>query len=124
MPITIKQDKIMERVEQISQAKTYVVKGDFLKEIEASNEEEARDIFFQEIADNDLLATFLDDNLLIEELVNINDASHPSRQKAIKVLEGIAGFMGNEEMFDCREGDTRWYDLEDMITNIIENEVL
>jgi len=47
---------------------------------------------------------------------NINDARHPSRQKAIHILEAIAERMGNEDMFD---GEL-WYELEDMITYTIE----
>ena len=47
------------------------------------------------------------------------DANHPSRRKAIQILEFIANYMGDEEMFDCKDGDTRWYDLEDRITDII-----
>jgi len=48
-----------------------------------------------------------------------------SRKKAINILEGIAGYMaekglGDEDMFDCLGGNVTWYDLEDMIVNIIE----
>ena len=46
---------------------------------------------------------------------DINDAQHPSRQKAIKILEAIAEKLGKPEIFDG-EG---WYDYEDMVTAII-----
>ena len=49
--------------------------------------------------------------------IDINDAQHPSRQKAIKILETIADKLGDEKMFD---GEL-WYELEDIITNIINN---
>jgi len=44
---------------------------------------------------------------------------HPNI-KAIKILEFIAEKMGNEKMFDCKNDDTMWYDLEDGIMNIIK----
>jgi hypothetical protein len=43
-----------------------------------------------------------------------------AREKAIEILESIAEYMGNEDMFDCKNGDTKWYDLEDMVTDIIK----
>ena len=52
--------------------------------------------------------------------IDINDASHPSRQKAIAILEAISEKMGKPRMFDCTPKHyTRWYDYEDMITEII-----
>lgn len=61
--------------------------------------------------------------------ISVYDAQHPARQKAIKILESIAEYMGNEDIFDCKEidcggyestnNDTTWYDLEDIVTNII-----
>jgi len=48
--------------------------------------------------------------------ISVNDAQHPSRQKAILILESIAQKLGKEDMFD---GD-RWFEFEDMITYIIE----
>jgi len=53
---------------------------------------------------------------------DINNADHPSRKKAIEILEAIAEKMGNEDMFDCKNGNTTWYDLEDLLTNIIEKD--
>ena len=44
-----------------------------------------------------------------------------NRDKAITILEFIAEYMGNENMFDCKNGDTKWYDLEDGIVEIINN---
>ncbi len=54
--------------------------------------------------------------------IDIYNAEHPSRQKAIKILEHIASYMGNDDMFDCNEKtqETTWYDLEDTLTLIIE----
>jgi hypothetical protein len=52
--------------------------------------------------------------------MDINNAQHPARQKAIKVLEAVAEEMGTPNMFDCKNGDSIWYDLEDLVTNIIE----
>ena len=46
---------------------------------------------------------------------DINDAQHPARQKAIRILEAIAEKLGNEDIFDGEE----WYGFEDMVTNII-----
>jgi hypothetical protein len=43
-----------------------------------------------------------------------------AREKAIDILESIAEYMGDEEMFDSKFGDTKWFDLEDMITDIIK----
>lgn len=54
-----------------------------------------------------------DKDMIMED---INDAQHPIRQKAIKILESISEKMGNENMFDGE----KWYELEDLITNIIE----
>ena len=46
-----------------------------------------------------------------------------AREKAIDILESITEYMGNEEMFDCsktKKNNTRWYDLEDIVTDIIK----
>ena len=46
-----------------------------------------------------------------------------AREKAIKILESIAEYMGKENMFDCsksKKNNTRWYDLEDRLTEIIK----
>lgn len=54
--------------------------------------------------------------------INLYDAQHPARQKAIHILEHIAEYMGNPDMFDCQErewNDTTWYDLEDALTFMI-----
>lgn len=49
-----------------------------------------------------------------------NDAQHPARQKAIAILEAIAEKLGKPRIFDCSKKDeTKWYDFEDMITDII-----
>jgi len=44
-----------------------------------------------------------------------------AREKAIDILESIAEYMGDEEMFDCKNGNSLWYDLEDKIADIIKN---
>jgi hypothetical protein len=46
--------------------------------------------------------------------MDINDAQHPARQKAIIVLERLAEKLGREDMFD-----NGWFDYEDLVTNII-----
>jgi hypothetical protein len=57
--------------------------------------------------------------------MDINDAQHPARQKAIQILETIAEKLGNENIFDSAsqngkdEPDGTWYDYEDMVTDII-----
>ena len=52
--------------------------------------------------------------------IPLYDAGHPARKKAIRILEEIAFYMKDETMFDCdKTNDTRWYDLEDLITNIL-----
>jgi len=44
------------------------------------------------------------------------------REKAVKILEDIAEYMGNVDMFSCVGGNTRWYDLEDIVYEIIKTE--
>jgi len=49
------------------------------------------------------------------------NAEYPSRQKAISIMEYIAERIGKPTIFDCKEkDDTRWYDIEDTLTNIID----
>lgn len=43
-----------------------------------------------------------------------------SRQKAIRILEAIAEKLGKEDLFDCKNGNTKWYDFEDLIVEILE----
>ena len=54
---------------------------------------------------------------------DINDAQHPLRQKAIEIMEFIADYIQTEwnicDIFDCRDGNTVWYDVEDEIVNIL-----
>ncbi len=45
---------------------------------------------------------------------NINNAQHPSRQKAIHILENI------EEKLGIEINEVKWYELEDMVTYMIE----
>jgi hypothetical protein len=61
--------------------------------------------------------------------IDPSDAQHPSRQKAIKILERISEMLGNEDIFDNAKGkknikpDGTWYEYEDTVTDIIEEKV-
>ena len=44
---------------------------------------------------------------------NINNAEHPARKKAIRIIQYI------EENFDIKFDGTEYYDVEDKLTNII-----
>ena len=50
---------------------------------------------------------------------DIYDACNQKRQKAIAIMEYIAEYLGKPDIFDCKNGDTTWYDVEDTLTNII-----
>jgi len=50
---------------------------------------------------------------------DINNAEHPSRKKAIEIMEFIGDYLGKPAIFDCKNGDTKWYDVEDTIVNIL-----
>ncbi len=52
---------------------------------------------------------------------DINNADHPSRKKAIRIMEYMDGFLGDKGIFDCKDGDTTWYEIEDKLTNIIND---
>ena len=52
-------------------------------------------------------------------IADIFNAEHPARKKAIRILGEIADYMGKEDMFDCKDGDTTCYDLEDLTTFIV-----
>ena len=49
-----------------------------------------------------------------------NDPMTGNRRKAVEILEKIAEKLGNENIFDCRNGDTKWYDYEDMVVDILD----
>ncbi len=52
--------------------------------------------------------------------VDIWNAEHPARKKAIYIMESIAERVGNETIFDTKaDDDTRWFDIEDFITRVI-----
>ncbi len=51
---------------------------------------------------------------------DIYNTQNLSRQIAIQILESIAEKLGDETIFDCNNGDTKWYDFEDMVTFYIE----
>ena len=55
----------------------------------------------------------------IDEDIDVNNAQHPVRQKAIRILESIAEYMDDEKMFDCKDGNSTWFDLEDLVTKIV-----
>lgn len=44
-----------------------------------------------------------------------------ARTKAIRILERIAEMLGKETIFDCKNGNSRWYDFEDAVTGIIKS---
>jgi len=50
-----------------------------------------------------------------ERLKEIAEARH----KAINIMNSIADYFKKPKMFDCKNGDTKWYDIEDMIAEII-----
>ena len=44
------------------------------------------------------------------------------RNLAIRIMEMVAEKLGDENIFDCKDGvDTKWYDFEDMITDGISD---
>jgi hypothetical protein len=47
------------------------------------------------------------------------NAEHPARQKAIEIMEWIAEYLGKSKIFDSKNGDTTWFDIEDELTEII-----
>lgn len=49
----------------------------------------------------------------------ITDADNQFRQKAIEILENIADKLGKPKLFDCKRGDSKWYDFEDMVVGIL-----
>jgi len=51
--------------------------------------------------------------------IDINDAEHPARKKAGEIMDFIANYLKNPRMFDCKNGNTTWYDIEDKLTEII-----
>jgi len=51
--------------------------------------------------------------------IDIWSAEYPARKKAIRIMEYLAEYLGDEGIFDCKGGDTTWYDIEDTLTNII-----
>jgi len=103
--------------------KTYIIKSNYEKEIEANSPEEALEKWNENIEEdlasrNTTIVNEFVDSLEAEEINDVNNAQHPSRQKAIKILEEIAEKAGNENMFDGE----KWYELEDQIVKIIEGE--
>lgn len=52
--------------------------------------------------------------------IDINNADHPSRKKAIEIMEYVAEYIGLPEVFDCSEVKAKWFEVEDKLTHIIE----
>ncbi len=48
---------------------------------------------------------------------NINRCKE--RRIAVQVLESIAQELGKETIFDCKNGDDKWYRFEDLVTDIL-----
>ena len=49
--------------------------------------------------------------------IKLSDAQHPTRQKAIRILEEIQGYLC-KKCIKTTDGET-WYELEDFITELI-----
>jgi hypothetical protein len=43
------------------------------------------------------------------------------RELAISILETVAEKLGDETIFDCKVGNSKWFDFEDLVTEIIED---
>ena len=43
------------------------------------------------------------------------------RRIAVTVLESIATELNRENIFDCKNGDDKWYRFEDLVTDILVN---
>jgi hypothetical protein len=58
--------------------------------------------------------------------IPLSNVEHPLRQKAIEIMEFIADYLGKPKIFDCKRNDisdTRWYDIEDKITEILNRRI-
>lgn len=51
--------------------------------------------------------------------LDLFDAGHPARRKAIEIMDFICDYLGKPKLFDCKNGSTKWYDVEDRLTKII-----
>jgi len=51
----------------------------------------------------------------------VTDGLEPERVAAITILETTAEMLGNEEVFDCKDGNGRWYEFEDAIVDILKD---
>lgn len=81
-------------------------------EIEAKSEREAFEIAgerFDEWKDTDPEA----DDIKIKPFIELDDAQHPARQKAIRIIDEAEIIFGREI------NGEKYYELEDIITNII-----
>ena len=54
--------------------------------------------------------------------IPLYDAEHPARKKAIEIMEYIADYLNKPTIFDCKNGNTKWFDIEDKLTEIINKE--
>lgn len=43
-----------------------------------------------------------------------------NRMKAIAILEKIAEMLGDEQIFDCKDGDDKWYRFEDAVVEVLK----
>lgn len=56
----------------------------------------------------------------MREIAGKESMKDKERENAIEIMEQIAEYIGKPKMFDCKKGNTTWYDVEDIITNIIK----
>lgn len=109
--------------------KKYKVKIGYLVDmiIYANNKREAKrlglfewDMYQKDEADKNILNMEVKEIKKDKKKIDIWNARHPARQKAIYIMENVAGRIGNENIFDSKKNDdTRWYDIEDLITRVI-----
>ena len=106
--------------------KTYIIKSSYKYEIKADSKEEAMEKFQGSIEEDlassnvSLLNEFME-SLKAEELESEekdrNNAEHPTRKKAIEIIEAIEGFVDKDEAF---EGEN-YYKIEDAIVEILSS---
>ena len=109
--------------------KTYEVKVGYVVKIQvnAQNKKEAKELglfeydqFQKDEADKNLFKVEVKEIKKDKRKLNIWNAEHPARKKAIYIMETVAGRIGKENIFDSKKkDDTRWFDIEDMITMVI-----
>lgn len=45
-----------------------------------------------------------------------------NRKKAIRILERLSVYLDDLSIFDCKDGDCKWYIFEDLIVSILSDE--